>query len=117
MERPSLASDKISPAAVEKQAAFHRNVVDTVAAAVARNKWVVVGMAQNPVVKKARKMLKDANIEPTYIGYGSYFGEWKKRLAIKLWASWPTFPMVFRDGVLIGGAVELEAVLASDKKS
>ena len=115
MARPSLSTDKISPAAVEKQAAFHRDVVDTVAAAVARDKWVVVGMGQNPVVKKARKLLKDANIETTYISYGSYFGEWKKRLALKIWASWPTFPMVFRDGVLIGGAAELEKLLESTK--
>lgn len=115
MERPSLSADKISPAAVEKQATFHRDIVDKVAAAVAKDKWVVVGMAQNPVVKKARKLLKDANIEPTYIAYGSYFSEWKKRLAIKLWASWPTFPMVFRDGVLIGGAEELEKLLAAEK--
>lgn len=115
MATPSLSADKISPAAAEKQAAFHRDVVDTVAAVVARDKWVVVGMAQNPVVKKARKLLKEANIDPTYVGYGSYFGEWKKRLALKIWASWPTFPMVFRDGVLIGGAAELEKLLAAEK--
>jgi len=115
MARPSLSPDNISPAAIEKQAAFHRDVVDTVATAVARDKWVVVGMGQNPVVKKARKLLKDANIEPTYISYGSYLGEWKKRLALKIWASWPTFPMVFRDGVLIGGAVELEKLLEAEK--
>ena len=115
MARPTLSADKISPAAAEKQSTFHRDIVDTVATAVARDKWVVVGMAQNPVVKKARKLLKEANIEPTYITYGSYFGEWKKRLAIKLWAGWPTFPMVFRDGVLIGGAVELEKLLAAEK--
>jgi monothiol glutaredoxin len=115
MARPSLSVDKISPAALEKQAAFHRDVVDTVSTAVARDKWVVVGMAQNPVVKKARKLLKGANIEPTYIEYGSYLGEWKKRLALKIWASWPTFPMVFRDGVLIGGAEELEKLLAAEK--
>jgi glutaredoxin-related protein len=116
MSRPTLPADKISPAAAEAQAAFHRALVDTVAATVARDPWVVVGMAQNPVVKKARKLLKDANIEPTYLEYGSYFGEWKPRLALKIWAGWPTFPMVFRDGVLLGGAAELEKYLASGKR-
>jgi glutaredoxin-related protein len=115
MARPLLSADKISPAAAEAQSAFHRDIVDTVAAAVARDKWVIVGMAQNPVVKKARKRMKAEKIEPTYIGYGSYFSEWKKRLAIKLWAGWPTFPMVFRDGVLIGGCAELEKLLDSEK--
>lgn len=115
MTRPQLSPDKISPAAAEAQAAFHRDIVDTVAAAVARDKWVVVGMAQNPFVKKTRKRLAAAKIEPTYLIYGSYFGEWRKRLAIKLWAGWPTFPMVFRDGVLVGGDAELEKLLLSEK--
>ncbi len=115
MARPTLSADKISPAAAAKQSTFHRDIVDHVAAAVARDKWVVVGMGQNPVVKKARANLAAANIEPTFISYGNYFSEWKQRLAIKLWAGWPTFPMIFRDGVLIGGNAELEALLASEK--
>ncbi len=36
MARPTLSADKISPAAAEKQSTFHRDIVDTVAAAVAR---------------------------------------------------------------------------------
>jgi monothiol glutaredoxin len=97
------ASPKLSPAAAEKVAAFHADTIKEVREAIARDKVVVVGMAQNPHVKNVRKALEAANVKYTYFEYGSYFSEWKKRLAIKLWSGWPTFPQVFVDGVLIGG--------------
>ena len=36
----------------------------------------------------------------------------KKRLAIKLWSGWPTFPQVFVRGVLIGGNDETRRAIA-----
>jgi glutaredoxin-related protein len=30
-----------------------------------------------------------------------------------MWTGWPTFPMVFVKGVLVGGASELERLIAS----
>ncbi len=105
--RPVLSPDKVSPEADAVVAAFHRDLVDEVAAVVARDRVVVVGMAQNPVVKKARALLTAEGIAFTYLEYGSYLSEWKRRLAIKLWAGFPTFPMVFIDGALVGGHREL----------
>jgi glutaredoxin-related protein len=113
--RPLLAAEKISPEADAVVAAFHRNIVDEVAAAVARDPVVVVGMAQNPVVKKARQLLDAEGVKFTYLEYGSYISMWKQRLAIKLWAGFPTFPMVFVDGVLVGGHRELAAFKAAGK--
>jgi len=107
-----LTSDDILPTAQKHLDAFHPDVVDAVAKAVASNEIVVVGMAQNPFVGRARKALKNAGHTFEYVGYGSYFGAWKQRLAIKLWAGWPTFPMVFVKGKLFGGAVDLEKALA-----
>jgi glutaredoxin-related protein len=49
----------------------------------------------------------------TYVEHGSYLGKWKPRLALKMWTGWPTFPMVFVKGTLIGGANETEALLES----
>ena len=115
MDRPVLSADKVSPAARDSVAAFHRSVVDEVAAAVARDHVVVVGMSQNPVVKKARKALDAAGIKFTYLEYGSYVSQWKPRLAIKLWAGFPTFPMVFVDGTLIGGFDLLAKTIAEGK--
>lgn len=89
----------------------HNAIVNEVAAAVARDHIVVVGMAQNPHVKRARKALDGR--EFTYLEYGSYLGMWKERLAIKMWAGWPTFPMVFVNGKLLGGASDLVAAIAA----
>ncbi len=107
MERNVLSSEKIHPDALAFMTNNHAGVVQEVIAAVGSNKVVVVGMGQNPVVKKARKFLDEKGIEYKFISHGNYFSGWKKRLAIKLWSGWPTFPQVFVDGKLIGGCDDL----------
>ena len=47
-----------------------------------------------------------------YLEYGSYFSEWRRRNALKMWTGWPTFPMVFVKGILIGGAEELDTLVS-----
>jgi monothiol glutaredoxin len=106
--RKTLSSEKIHKGAHMAMGYFHTEVVSEVEKAVASNEWVIIGMAQNPVVRKARRILDKRDIKYRYLEYGSYFGDWKKRLAIKLWSGWPTFPQVFHKGVLIGGAKDLE---------
>jgi monothiol glutaredoxin len=101
--RPFLSDDKRTPAAAEAMNGFHRDIVDQVRTTVEREPVVVVGMAQNPFVKKVRQALTQAGITFTYLEYGSYFAKWKERLAIKMWSGWPTFPQVYVRGVLIGG--------------
>ena len=110
--RPILPDDRRTSDANARIAAFHADSLSEVKAAVDSGGVVVVGMAQNPHPRRARTALKKAGIEFTYLEYGSYLGEWNKRLAIKLWSGWPTFPQVFVGGVLLGGANELEAALA-----
>ncbi|MBP9114177.1 MAG: glutaredoxin [Polyangiaceae bacterium] len=112
MTRNLLSPEAITPAALTAMGEFHASTVQEVIDAVKANPVVVVGMAQNPVVKKARKALDAAGVTYKYLEYGSYLGEWKRRLAIKLWSGWPTFPQVFVKGTLIGGNKELEASLA-----
>ncbi len=101
--RPLHSADKLTPAVAEAMSGFHRDVVDQVRAAVEKDAVVVVGMAGNLFVKRVRQALAQANIPFTYLEYGSYFGMWKQRLAIKMWSGWPTFPQVFVRGVLVGG--------------
>ena len=91
---------------------FHLDVVRKVADAVSRDDVVVVGMAQNPHVGSARKALKGAGVAFTYLEFGSYFSQWKERLAIKMWSGWPTFPQVYVHGVLIGGSSRLRQAIA-----
>ena len=110
--RPLLDAEHTSPEAARFIAAFHADVVRDVSAAVARDAVVVVGMAQNPHVKKARQALDASGVPFTYLEYGSYFSEWKRRLAIKLWSGWPTFPQVFVRGTLLGGEDATVAALA-----
>lgn len=81
--------------------------------AIEQNTVVVIGMAQNPYCKKARKILDKANAPHHYLEYGSYLKDWRKRNAIKMWTGWPTFPMVFIKGQLIGGATELNSLIKS----
>ena len=109
--RKVLSNDKIHQSAHSAMAKFHPNAVSEIEAAIAAHDWVVVGMAQNPVVMKARKVLNAQNIQFHYIEHGSYFSGWKIRLAIKLWSGWPTFPQIFHKGILIGGCADLEKYL------
>lgn len=115
VERLTFSPEKVEPSARDLIANFHRNVVDEVARSVEREKVVVVGMAQNPFVKRARKLLEAEGVRFTYLEYGSYLSGWKPRLAIKLWSGFPTFPMVFVNGKLIGGMAELTALKAEGK--
>ncbi len=107
-KRDILPDDRVSPAAARQLQRFHRDYVDEVKAAVAKDHIVVVGMAQNPVVKKAKKVLNAKNIPFTSLDHGSYLSGYRRRLAIKMWAGFPTFPMIFKDGVLVGGCHEME---------
>jgi monothiol glutaredoxin len=111
-KRPLLDSNRIAPNVAEKMSSSFADTLDEVRRAVEKDPVVVVGMAQNPHVKNVRKALADAGVEFTYLEYGSYFGEWKRRLAIKMWSGWPTFPQVFVRGTLIGGRELTEAAIA-----
>ena len=112
MGRSVLDEGHIHEAVRERIAAHHADFVREVIEAVAANDIVVVGMAQNPFPKKARRLLDAAKLDYKYIGYGSYFSGWRGRNALKMWTGWPTFPMVFVRGVLVGGADDLERLMA-----
>ncbi len=113
MARPILDEAHIHPAIREKIATHQQDIVREVQAAIAAHPVVVVGMGQNPMPKKARKLLDAAAVPYHYLEYGNYFNTWRKRNALKLWTGWPTFPMVFVKGTLVGGAVDVEKLLDS----
>lgn len=113
--RSILEAAKISGPAMTAIESFHSQVVKEVQVVVANNPYVIIGMKQNPVVRSAIKLVEQNNISYKYIEYGSYLSKWKERLAIKLWSGWPTFPMVFIDGKLIGGCAELKEFLKNKK--
>ncbi len=113
MPRTVLPESQIHPAIREKINTHHLDIVTEVQQALAAHKVVVVGMAGNPFPRKACKALTEAGIAHHYLQYGSYFSMWRRRNALKLWTGWPTFPMIFVNGVLVGGFTELSAIMAS----
>lgn len=104
---------RVHPAAAAARESFHADVVAEVSAAVARDRVVVVGMAWNPVVRRARRWLDARKVPYTYLEYGNYAVGWKKRLAIKLWSGWPTFPQIFVGGTLVGGFADMARLAES----
>jgi len=113
MPRHILDESHIHPALRERVAGHHRTIVDEVREAVQRHPVLVVGMRGNPFPKRARKLLTEAGIAHHYLEYGSYFSDWRRRTALKMWTGWPTLPMVFVRGTLVGGADDLKKLIDS----
>ena len=104
---------KVHPSISEKLSRYRKEQIDQVKALIAAHRVVIVGMSQNPFPKRARRLLDSKGIAYEYLGIGSYLSEWRPRLALKMWTGWPTFPMIFVDGVLIGGFQDLERIVES----
>jgi glutaredoxin-related protein len=113
MSRSILDEAHIHPSIRETIASNHADIVQEVKQALAGNDIVVVGMAQNPMPKKARKILDGQQLGYKYLEYGSYLSDWRRRNALKMWTGWPTFPMVFIKGMLVGGANDLQKLVES----
>jgi len=111
MSRNVLDEAHVHPAIRKTIAGHHEDIIREVQAAAAANDVVVVGMKQNPQPKKARKALDAASIPYKYLEYGSYMNLWRRRNALKMWTGWPTFPMVFVKGVLVGGADDVKRLI------
>jgi glutaredoxin-related protein len=102
-----LEESRVHPAVRAALGGGHGDLIRDVEAALAAHPVVIVGMAMNPFPRKARRLLDAGGVPYHYLEYGSYLGRWRERLALKLWSGWPTFPMIFVRGVLIGGADDL----------
>ncbi len=113
MPRPILDESSIHPAIREKISGHEQDIVREVQGAIAAHQVVVVGMAMNPFPRQACKALKAAAVDYQYLEYGNYFNTWRRRNALKLWTGWPTFPMIFVKGILVGGANDLVALIKS----
>ena len=113
----NILSSKNFHVSIKKQVEnYHNDIVKEVASTITKNKVVVVGMKYNDSVYTARRTLKKANIAYSYLEYGGYFSQWRRRLALKMWTGWPTFPMIFVDGKLVGGSKDLLSILKENPK-
>ena len=113
MGRSILDEAHIHPAIRETIANNQADIVREVQAAIAANDVVIAGMAQNPFPKKVRKILDQQKVSFKYLEYGNYLTGWRRRNALKMWTGWPTFPMVFVKGSLVGGATDLQKLVES----
>ena len=113
MPRPTLDESHIHPAIRDKISTHQQGILKEVRDAVAANAVVVVGMGMNPFPKKSRAALDAAGVAHKYLEYGNYMNQWRERNALKLWTGWPTFPMVFVKGMLVGGYNDLKKLIDS----
>jgi glutaredoxin-related protein len=113
MPRQILDESLLHPAIRDKVANLHADIVHNVQAAAASNAVLVVGMAFNVPCRKLRRHLRSAGVAYQYLQYGSYLSQWRRRNALKMWTGWPTFPMVFVKGQLVGGAADMRRLVDS----
>jgi monothiol glutaredoxin len=113
MSRAILDDAHLHPAIRDRVAHHHADLVAEVQRAVAAHAVVIVGMGQNPFPRKARRALDAAGVAYHYLEYGNYFSQWRRRTALKMWTGWPTLPMIFVRGVLVGGADDLQRLMDS----
>jgi glutaredoxin-related protein len=113
MPRQTLDESRLHPAIRDKVANLNADIVHNVQSAAASNPVLVVGMRGNPFCRKARRGLAAAGIAFKYLEYGSYLSQWRQRNALKMWTGWPTMPMVFVKGSLVGGADDLGKLIDS----
>jgi glutaredoxin-related protein len=111
--RAILDERHIHPAIRTRIEGHHADIVQEVQRAIAAHPVVVVGMRQNPFPGRARRALDAAGIAHHDLDYGNYFGGWRRRNALKMWTGWPTLPMVFVRGTLVGGADDLVKLIDS----
>lgn len=118
MSKPTIATRPthtlLSSEIADSVNRYHTTILDEVIQHVAQDDIVVIGMAWNPSVQKANRLLASKDYTHTYLEYGSYISHWKERLSIKMWSGWPTFPQVFVKGVLIGGFDDLSVLMTND---
>lgn len=113
MPRQILDESRMHPAIRDKVANLNADIVHNVQAATGSNPVLVVGMFGNPSCRRARAALAAADVPHHYLEYGSYLSAWRQRNALKMWTGWPTFPMVFVKGSLVGGASDLQRLIDS----
>jgi monothiol glutaredoxin len=113
MPRQILAEAQIHPAIRDAISALHQDVVQEVQRAITQHPVVVVGMSVNPFVPRARKALDAAGVAHHDLNYGGYLSQWRRRNALKMWTGWPTFPMIFVRGQLVGGYTNIQRLIDS----
>lgn len=113
MPRQTLDESQLHPAIRDKVANLHADIVHNVRSAAASNPVLVVSMGWNVPGMRVRKALQTAGVAFQYLEFGNYLSGWRRRNALKMWTGWPTFPMVFVKGQLVGGESDTRKLIES----
>ena len=108
MSRHVLTEDRIHPAVRDYIHNHYRLAIEEVDRATRDHALVIVGMRQNPFPRRARTLLDKQGLTYKYFEFGSYLSGWRLRNAIKMWTGWPTIPIIFVRGKLVGGFEDLK---------
>src|SRR3569623_2937198 len=111
MTRPILDEAHLHPAIRHVVGQQGSDIVHQEQEATAPDAVVIVGMKQNPFPRKARRLLEARGISYRNLEYGSYFSGYRRRLPLKLWTSWTTFPMIYVKSIMVAGAAKLVVLL------
>ncbi len=104
---------KVHSAVKSQVVGYQAELIERVKRLVEQHAVVVVGMSMNPFPGKARRLLDAQGVAYEYLELGSYLSQWRVRLGLKMWTGWPTFPMIFVKGTLIGGYTDLKRLVDS----
>jgi len=111
MARLILSEERLHPAIRDRVQNHYRALIEEVDQATAVHNIVIVGMKQNPFPRRACALLDQKGLAYKYFEFGSYLGGWRQRNAFKMWTGWPTMPIIFVGGVMIGGYDDLKRLV------
>ena len=103
----------ISEEAQARLSDFHQPLIEQLQQEIHSHDIVVVGLAYQPSTQRVIKELNKLDCLTQCIEISPWIGSSEKRLAIKIWSGWPSFPQIFVRGMLIGGELELGNFVAS----
>ena len=115
MERFILPSVKIHPAIQKFVAEDHQFIIKDAIEAIEKYDILIITMAGNPFCHRAVKLLGSTGVNFHEIKIGSYLSQWRKRTALKMWSGWQSIPIIFVQGVLIGGFEDLKKIIESNE--
>ena len=92
---------------------YRHTVVKEVIQHVSENYIFMVGMAWKEVIKR----IGTYEYNDTHVEYGAYLSLCKERLPIQMGSSYETFPLLFVQGILMGGLDDLKALIEKESIS
>ena len=101
----------LSKDAQNEIALFQQSFVEELQCMINNFDIVVIGVQLDPKNRQVSSLLHGSkhNVKEHYLR--PWLMDKRKKLAVRLWSGWPTFPQIFIRGMLIGGEQELQRAI------